>query len=163
MFESYHTFTTRHRSVLKKYLATNEHSKDGNLKKTLSTVVARESKEVQLDEFYRVLQERVNARLRECGLDPLIDRCASFSRIAYYIFIFVCLVFSIVLHCQGRLLFSFLSGVFGWLLGALGHDGGHFTVHRCATINRISKWGMSLLCNPVSFLKVSKIKTILNS
>jgi fatty acid desaturase len=44
---------------------------------------------------------------------------------------------------------SFLFGVFGWLIGALGHDGGHFAVGRSPTVNDAAVWGMSWLCNPV--------------
>jgi fatty acid desaturase len=44
---------------------------------------------------------------------------------------------------------SFLFGVFGWLVGALGHDAGHFACSRRAWINDICVWAMSLLCNPV--------------
>jgi fatty acid desaturase len=50
---------------------------------------------------------------------------------------------------QGYLLGSFLFGVFGWLLGAIGHDGGHYAVSRNPIINDYAVWGMSLLCNPI--------------
>jgi fatty acid desaturase len=42
-----------------------------------------------------------------------------------------------------------LLGVFGWLLGAIGHDGGHFAVSRIPSINDYAVWGMSFLCNPI--------------
>jgi fatty acid desaturase len=38
---------------------------------------------------------------------------------------------------------------FGWFLGALGHDAGHFAVSHHAKVNDICVWGMSLLCNPI--------------
>ena len=39
--------------------------------------------------------------------------------------------------------------VFGWLVGALGHDAGHYAASRKAWINDVCVWGISLLCNPV--------------
>jgi fatty acid desaturase len=39
--------------------------------------------------------------------------------------------------------------VTGWLLGAVGHDGGHFAVSRHPVANDWAVWGMSLLCNPI--------------
>jgi fatty acid desaturase len=42
-----------------------------------------------------------------------------------------------------------LFGVFGWLLGAIGHDGGHYAVSRTPWINDYAVWGMSFLCNPI--------------
>jgi fatty acid desaturase len=35
------------------------------------------------------------------------------------------------------------------LIGALGHDAGHFAASRYALVNDIGLWGMSLLCNPI--------------
>jgi fatty acid desaturase len=42
-----------------------------------------------------------------------------------------------------------LFAVAGWLVGALGHDSGHFAASRHAWCNSLGKWGMSLLCNPI--------------
>lgn len=39
--------------------------------------------------------------------------------------------------------------MFGWLIGALGHDAGHFAASRSPLMNDIGVWGMSLLCNPI--------------
>lgn len=44
---------------------------------------------------------------------------------------------------------SFLFAVFGWLLGALGHDAGHFCVSHNPRVNDAGVWAMSLLCNPM--------------
>jgi hypothetical protein len=38
---------------------------------------------------------------------------------------------------------------FGWLLGALGHDAGHFCASRSAAVNERCVWAMGLLANPV--------------
>ena len=37
----------------------------------------------------------------------------------------------------------------GWLIGAVGHDAGHFATSRQSWINDLGVWGMSLLCNPM--------------
>jgi linoleoyl-CoA desaturase len=50
---------------------------------------------------------------------------------------------------QGSILGSFLFAIFGWFLGALGHDAGHFSVSHSAWINTAAVWAMSLLCNPI--------------
>ena len=42
-----------------------------------------------------------------------------------------------------------MLGIFGWLMGAIGHDGGHFAVSRYAAVNDYAVWGMSFLCNPI--------------
>jgi linoleoyl-CoA desaturase len=39
--------------------------------------------------------------------------------------------------------------IFGWLIGALGHDAGHFSVSHIPLVNDICVWGMSFLCNPI--------------
>jgi len=50
---------------------------------------------------------------------------------------------------QGSIAGSFLFAVFGWLIGALGHDAGHFSASRYPVVNDVCVWAMSLLCNPV--------------
>lgn len=50
---------------------------------------------------------------------------------------------------QGSVRASFALAVFGWWMGALGHDAGHFAASRFAWINDVAVWGMSLLCNPM--------------
>jgi fatty acid desaturase len=44
---------------------------------------------------------------------------------------------------------SFGLAVFGWLLGSLGHDAGHFSASRSPVWNDTGLWAMSLLCNPI--------------
>lgn len=50
---------------------------------------------------------------------------------------------------QGSILGSFALAVFGWMMGALGHDAGHFAASRKSWINDIGVLGISLLCNPI--------------
>jgi fatty acid desaturase len=44
---------------------------------------------------------------------------------------------------------SFALAICGWLLGALGHDAGHYSVSRSPWINNLCVWAMSFLCNPI--------------
>jgi fatty acid desaturase len=53
------------------------------------------------------------------------------------------------LSTQGSIAGSFWFAIFGWLLGALGHDAGHFAASRTAWVNEWGVWGMSLIGNPV--------------
>eukprot|EP00543_Licmophora_paradoxa_P011170 CAMPEP_0202479434 /NCGR_PEP_ID=MMETSP1360-20130828/94983_1 /ASSEMBLY_ACC=CAM_ASM_000848 /TAXON_ID=515479 /ORGANISM="Licmophora paradoxa, Strain CCMP2313" /LENGTH=300 /DNA_ID=CAMNT_0049106763 /DNA_START=547 /DNA_END=1446 /DNA_ORIENTATION=- len=62
-----------------------------------------------------------------------------------------CLSVSGVAHCRGSILGSFFFGVFGWLIGSLGHDAGHMAASHRGWINDIGVWGMSLLCNPMQW------------
>jgi fatty acid desaturase len=50
---------------------------------------------------------------------------------------------------QGIILGSFGLAVTGWLIGAAGHDAGHFAVSRTPWVNDVGVWGMSLLSNPM--------------
>ena len=50
---------------------------------------------------------------------------------------------------QANIFGSIVFAVTGWLIGALGHDAGHFAASRYAWCNELGVWGMSLLCNPV--------------
>lgn len=44
---------------------------------------------------------------------------------------------------------SFLFAITGWLMGALGHDAGHFAASRTAWINEWGVWAMFFICNPI--------------
>ena len=51
---------------------------------------------------------------------------------------------------QGSVLGSFAFAVFGWLMGSLGHDAGHFAAsHVYPQLNEWGVWAMALICNPV--------------
>lgn len=52
-------------------------------------------------------------------------------------------------HGQGSILGSFLFALSGWLMGALGHDAGHFAVSRIPWINEWCVWAMSFISNPI--------------
>ena len=54
-----------------------------------------------------------------------------------------------LLRSQGSVFGSVLFAVFGWLMGALGHDAGHFAASRKAWVNEFGVWAMSLICNPI--------------
>lgn len=67
LFESYHPFSSSTaRAVLAKYS------------------VAKVPPQLPRDAFYGVLCQRVRDRLRECGIDPIHNRGASYQRLAYY-------------------------------------------------------------------------------
>jgi fatty acid desaturase len=42
-----------------------------------------------------------------------------------------------------------LFAITGWLMGALGHDAGHFAASRIPWVNEWGVWAMSFICNPV--------------
>lgn len=44
---------------------------------------------------------------------------------------------------------SFAFAVTGWLMGAIGHDAGHYAASRRAIVNEYGVWAMSFICNPV--------------
>lgn len=54
------------------------------------------------------------------------------------------------LDLQGSVFGSFAFAVFGWLMGALGHDAGHFAAsHNFPVLNEWGVWAMTLICNPI--------------
>lgn len=130
LFESYHPFTTQHEQVLQKYKVGTQPT-------------------YTRDVFYDVLRERVRQTLQEHGLDPDRDRTAPPARVAYYMGVTVCLGIAATAHVKGSMIGSFFLAVFGWLIGALGHDAGHFAVSHVPLINDICVWAMSFLCNPI--------------
>lgn len=134
LFESYHPFTNNHRKVLEKYSHYTTTSKKAFFIK---------------DNFYDEMKKRVYVKLLEHGINPLKNRCATNHRILYYNLIFICLVSSFYWHICGSVIGSFLFALFGWLNGALGHDGGHFAVSRIPWLNECAVWGISLISNPI--------------
>jgi fatty acid desaturase len=59
------------------------------------------------------------------------------------------LMFPCFLHPQGNILGSFAFAISGWLMGALGHDAGHFAASRRPWLNEWGVWAMSFICNPI--------------
>lgn len=96
-----------------------------------------------------MLKNRVIRTLKEHNIDPITDRGATTGRSFYYFFVLVFMIVSGSYHVKGNPLGSFLFAVFGWLLGAIGHDGGHFAVSRIPLLNDVGVWGISFLCNPI--------------
>jgi linoleoyl-CoA desaturase len=58
-------------------------------------------------------------------------------------------MFVVVTLWQASVLGSFLFAITGWLMGALGHDAGHFAASRNAGINEWGVWAMFFICNPI--------------
>ena len=169
LFESYHPFTKRHQMVMGRYASERgESSGEGeramrrcsdaterSWERKRSDGIIHEAEgegsgvDSHRDPFYEVLKERAARALREGGIDPILGRGATPIRSAYYLFILAFTLMSIRYHLKGYVSGSVGLAVFGWLVGSLGHDGGHYAVSRLPLINDIAVWGMSFLCNPV--------------
>ena len=126
------------RDVLNKYKAVES--------KILST--QKNEKEVE-DTFYSTLKERAAKALEDNGIDPNLGRAATKGRTLYYFVIIGLLGLSGSYHVKGNPLGSFMFAVFGWLVGCLGHDAGHFSASRIPFFNDAGVWGIGFLCNPI--------------
>merc|ERR1711865_562368 len=117
---------------------------------TSSSSIISESRTVRAsDFFYEILKERVSKELQSKGIDPVKDRGASSLRIIYYVTVFILWSYTGYLHCIASLWGSFGFAIMGWLMGALGHDAGHFAASRLAVVNEFGVWAMSFICNPI--------------
>ena len=132
LVESYHPFSSQTWKVLEKYC------------KVRKSKVGRKS-----DFFYDVLKKRVACALKEKGIDPIEDRGASMGRTLYYMLVTVTWLGCGYAHIKGSVLGSFGFAVFGWLMGSIGHDAGHFAASRKPIVNEYGVWAMSLICNPI--------------
>jgi len=160
LVESYHAFSgERVWKVLEKYRSPTglpEDEDEGETDEftttvqgmTLATPTEHRCARVP-DFFYEVLKKRVTKVLHSKGIDPVKDRGASATRIAYYLVVLVSWLYAGYLHCSANLWGSFAFAVSGWLMGALGHDAGHFAASRWAIVNEYGVWAMSFICNPV--------------
>ncbi|VEU44250.1 unnamed protein product [Pseudo-nitzschia multistriata] len=153
LVESYHAFSgERVWKILEKHRVVQEEHEQTE---ELAGVSARRATPIKQhpgrvpDFFYEILKERVTKALRSKGIDPVRDRGASTIRIAYYILIFGSWLYTGYLHCSGSTFGSFAFALVGWLMGALGHDAGHFAASRRAAVNEYGVWAMSNICNPV--------------
>lgn len=177
LFESYHPFTSRRKlqQILSHYqvtveqagppmMCTNEDETDSGSQenKVMRGVnnghvdsIEGEPKAVQYEKdlFYDIIRDRVREALLSQGMDPRRDRGANTIRKLYYLTVIIAIVICARAHAQGKILGSFFLAVFGWLVGALGHDAGHFSVgaggKNYAWINDLAVWGMSFLENPI--------------
>ncbi|KAG7366384.1 fatty acid desaturase, type 1 [Nitzschia inconspicua] len=146
LVESYHPFTNQHWKVLEKYLV--EQPEEDNINEQIPTN-DRNDPQQRKDFFYEVLKKRVSTVLISKGIDPKDDRGATITRTLYYCVVFASWLYTGYLHLSGRILGSFLFAITGWLMGALGHDAGHFSASRIPWINEWGVWGMSFICNPI--------------
>lgn len=95
LVESYHAFSgDRVWKTLEKYRAPNEDESDGETEK-----IEQRGGRVK-DFFYEVLKERVTKVLRSKGIDPVKDRGASKTRIAYYLVVLASWLYTGYLHCS---------------------------------------------------------------
>jgi fatty acid desaturase len=103
------------------------------------------------DAFYHLLCARVEAELWEQHRFHLQkDRAADGPRVFYYLLVTLGVIAAAQAHCHGSVGGSFGLALVGWLWGALGHDGGHFTVSRTyPLLNDMAVWAMCFLSNPM--------------
>lgn len=95
LVESYHAFSgDRVWKTLEKYRAPTEDETEVDTDKT-----EQRSGRVK-DFFYEVLKERVTKELRSKGIDPIKDRGASTTRIAYYLVVLASWLYTGYLHCS---------------------------------------------------------------
>jgi fatty acid desaturase len=70
-------------------------------------------------------------------------------RKAYYVLILVLLGLSYRGYVRGSWLGLLAFGTCSWLMGAMGHDGAHFSCSRVPLMNQLCGLGMSLICSPL--------------
>jgi len=158
LVESYHAFSgDKVWKVLEKFKCPKDRLEDEDDVETdefataqgISLAGTKHSSERVPDFFYEVLKKRVTKVLHSKGIDPLEDRGASQIRSAYYLVVLVSWLYTGYLHFSANLWGSFAFAITGWLMGALGHDAGHFAASRWAIINEYGVWAMSFICNPI--------------
>ncbi|CAM9661721.1 unnamed protein product, partial [Choristocarpus tenellus] len=172
MFESYHPFTERNRTVLVKYAFVPPKVEGlksglqsiGNVggidaveplrgKKLTSSKAGLPSRG-EADPFYQLLCERAEFALREVGMDPRQSpTCvkATPGRLAYYALTLVTVALTYLGYIRGSYPgSSLLFAMAAWLLGAMGHDGGHFAVAGSSApwLDSLAGLGMSLISSP---------------
>ena len=95
LVESYHAFSgDRVWKTLEKYRVPHEDESETETDKT-----EQRSGRVE-DFFYELLKERVTKVLRSKGIDPIKDRGASTTRIAYYLVVLASWLYTGYLHCS---------------------------------------------------------------
>ncbi|CAM9158112.1 unnamed protein product [Discosporangium mesarthrocarpum] len=163
MFESYHPFTNRHRSVLAKHAVPNGGGVGG--KAGVGTVTgagagatyAGVPSRAEADPFYDLLCKRVEALLNQAGRDPRHHPSsvkATPQRLVYYMLVILAVAVTYVGYARGHPGGPFLFAVSAWLLGALGHDGGHFAVAGAAApwADSLATLGMGLIASPFMWM-----------
>lgn len=154
LVESYHPFSTAQVwNVLDKYSANTvqpQQLEGNNNQKSTTRTNGPQQQHKQQDLFYDVLKYRVSQVLKVKGIDPIQDRGASLSRSVYYVLVLSAWIGTGYLHIvTGSIMGSFWFAIAGWLMGALGHDAGHFSASRIVFINEWGVLAMSLICNPI--------------
>jgi len=106
LVESYHAFSgDRVWKVLEKYRSSPGLVKDDDEGET-----TKQGGERVQDFFYEILKKRVTKVLLSKGIDPVNDRGASETRIAYYFVVLVSWLYTGYLHCS----VSFFFHCYGW-------------------------------------------------
>lgn len=159
LFESYHPFTDRHRQVLRKFEVTVKPEV------LAQHCVVREEKQ---DVFYDAIKQRayevlvnkrpwqevvgeklaakVGVRAEGEGREQTV---ASLGRRAYYVVMVGMVIWSYCHYLRGSWWALPIFGLCSWLMGAMGHDGAHFSVGRSPKVNSAAALGISLICSPL--------------
>jgi cytochrome b involved in lipid metabolism len=113
LVESYHAFSTQHWKVLEKYCVKTSPSAGKETVGITTTAAAAKASSTTAavatiandneDFFYEILKQRVSAKLRSVGIDPVQDRGASPSRIAYYLTIITLWLYTGYMHLSVRI------------------------------------------------------------
>ena len=85
------------RKILQKY-AYDENPNKTKKKEFSDKTESTQYKHIPHDPFYDVLKKRVHAELSSYNIHPDNDRCATYKRVFYYIFLFTSLCISLYWH-----------------------------------------------------------------
>lgn len=111
----------------------------------LDRYTAAKAGEEEEDEFYATLKTRVAEVLRQHGRDTV----ASSSRGWYYVGVLVVVYASYLGYLRGSWAALPIFGLSSWLMGAMGHDGAHFSCSHRPWLNQACALGISLICSPL--------------
>jgi Cytochrome b5-like Heme/Steroid binding domain len=176
LFESYHPFSNAHRVVLARHRCAEQQqpcdsssSTSSSTSSSISNSSSRSSSSsgvptrAQADPFYAELCTRVQAVLEQAGLDPRgvgasgadgrAPRAGGIKatpwRVTYYAAVVLAVGAAYWPFVRGHWPGPVLFAVAAWLLGAAGHDGGHFAVsRRSPAANSAAAGGIALIASP---------------
>jgi cytochrome b involved in lipid metabolism len=151
LFESYHPFTNQHKLVLQKYKDSGaiQQQKLSSKKMVTGKRTPTPTTPIPQDYFYEVLCQRVAQTLKQKGIDPIADRCATPLRTLYYGLVLLAVVASGISHVKvsSEVEFGARPG-----LASLVHLAWHmhFVVYRL--MSRLLSLSLSLSHTPYSQL-----------
>ena len=151
LFQSYHPFTQRHREVLAKFEAPAELRK---ARPAATRVGAAPDSPSTGDAFYEELCEAVRADLDAQGVKVEDLYRAPLWRWGYYAAVLGALAWAYRGYALGSVGATAVLPLLAWLIGALGHDGGHYAVASSPAVNAACcHVGMFWLANPIMWFE----------